>query len=60
MKSLRHARVYTCVHVRTRACTCTSFLGYTCTCGLDGHDARFTRERSRVRVTARVRFFFSH
>ena len=24
------------------------------TCGLDGHDARFTRERSRVRVTARV------
>ena len=30
----------------------------TCTCGLDGHDARFTRERSRVRVTARVRFFF--
>ena len=37
------------------------------TCGLDGHDARFTRERSRVRVTARVSqqarnvvfFFFS-
>ena len=28
----------------------------TCTCGLDGHDARFTRERSRVRVTARVHF----
>ena len=25
------------------------------TCGLVGHDARFTRERSRVRITARVR-----
>ena len=29
----------------------------TCTCGLDGHDARFTRERSRVRASACVGFF---
>ena len=28
------------------------------TCGLVGHDARFTRERSRVRITARVRTHF--
>ena len=29
-----------------------------CNCGLVGYDARFTRERSRVRSSAAVLFFF--
>ena len=40
------------------ACAGTAFVTCRCTCGLDGYDARFTRERSRVRVAARVHVCF--